>query len=685
MISTGLRYLRSFTGALLLLLALGVAPVYVAAQEPEKAVAQEAKTTAQEGEEAKAEDASQSEKDQEKAEPEPITEAQRLKRLERVIKLDQDKLAETKKQLAEQEAFFDALNTSVEQAVPKLEEKKKQLEEMGGAEASDESAALAKEVQGLEEQIKVGKAELEVRFNTVKTLKGQIQALEKKIATDQQALQTLISPTTLPAPATPAPPVSDAPSPPPAEQPAPSPAQVIVPGAVPSQPAATQQPKEAKPETAEQIEARREAEKREQEAKLAERELVTFVERKRQLEQQIEMEQTLLETAETSRDNLDRALNMARSELDTLIEQGAGKAKMREVKQRIDNIRELVQQNHADIDQRRDYIESLYQRHKELSAEQLAVTQQLKQKIEEAGAARKRSVWLQSPLHPRNLLRWFVERGPRILIVIVAAWILLFLVRVFSRRIARALLMKGESERRGGAKRADTLALSFQSAASVVIIIGAGLLAFQEAGVDIKTVLGGAAILGVAFAFGAQNLMRDYFTGIMIILEDQYELGDLITIGAVTGTVEKVNMRTTVLRDFEGRVHFIPNGEIKSVTNRTYVWGRALLRIPVALKEDPDHVIRVLREVEEEFRADPEVGEWVTDDPVVLGVDKFSEYGMVILTYMKTRPDTVFQTRRELLRRIKKRFDEEGIEISVPNIRLLQGEDAEGTPEKTGQ
>ncbi|NIO43727.1 MAG: mechanosensitive ion channel, partial [Burkholderiales bacterium] len=446
-----------------------------------------------------------------------------------------------------------------------------------------------------------------------------------------------------------------------------------------SQPLTTQQPKEAKPETAEQIEARREAEMLKAEMQAAEQELVTFVERKQDLEQQIELEQKLLESAEMSRDNLDRALNVARTEMHQLIEQGAGRAKLRDVQQRIDNIRLYVEQNRLEIDRRRDYIESLYQRGEDLSAEQLTVTQQLREKREEAEAARKRSVWLQSPLHPHNLWRWVLERGPRILIVIAAAWILLMLVRISSRTIARTLMSKAGTQLRRGTNRADTLALSGQSAATVVIIIGAALLTFQEAGVDVKTVLGGAAILGVAFAFGAQNLMRDYFTGIMIVLEDQYELGDLITIGEVTGTVEKVTMRTTVLRDFEGRVHFIPNGEIKAVTNRTYVWGRALLRIPVSLKEDPDNVIRVLREVEEEFRVDPEFGQWVTDDPVVLGVDKFNEYGMVIVTYINTRPDTVFQTRRELLRRIKRRFDAEGIEISVPHIRLVQGEDTDIT------
>lgn len=168
--------------------------------------------------------------------------------------------------------------------------------------------------------------------------------------------------------------------------------------------------------------------------------------------------------------------------------------------------------------------------------------------------------------------------------------------------------------------------------------------------------------------------MRDYFTGFMILLEDQYELGDLVTIGPITGRVEKVNMRTTVLRDLEGRVHFIPNGEVKTVTNRTYLWGRAVLEVPVGYKEDVDRVMAVILEVANEFRADPEVGSWVTDDPVMLGVDKFTEYGVVIKFMMQTRPDKIFPVRRQLLRRVKNKFDEEGIEISVPHRLIIQCE-----------
>ena len=271
-----------------------------------------------------------------------------------------------------------------------------------------------------------------------------------------------------------------------------------------------------------------------------------------------------------------------------------------------------------------------------ISTMSMTITQQADERRQAAATARKRTVWLESPLHPKNLWRWVSTRGPRMLLVVVVAWALLALLRISARRIARTVVGAPDSTRTRGATRADTLALSFRSAASLVIVVAAVLLVFQEAGVDIKTVLGGAATLGVALAFGAQNLMRDYFTGFMILLEDQYELGDLITVGGITGRVEKVNMRTTVLRDIEGRVHFIPNGEIKAVTNRTYVWGRAVLELPIAFDEDVDRVMDVIQEVAQEFRDDPEMGDWVTDEPVMLGVDKFTEYGVIIKFMVQT-------------------------------------------------
>ena len=201
----------------------------------------------------------------------------------------------------------------------------------------------------------------------------------------------------------------------------PTPQSMVAPGAATAPETATNEAQESGPETAEQIEARKEAEKLEVEAKLAEQDLESFVERKKALDTQIKLEKELLKSAKSSRQNIDRALAQARSDAVSLIEQGASKDKMREVQRRISDIEKLQQENRKEIDQRNEYLDSLYKQRDQLSAEQLDVIQHAETKREQAGQAKKRSVWLASPLHPRNVARWAMERGPRILIVIAVA------------------------------------------------------------------------------------------------------------------------------------------------------------------------------------------------------------------------------------------------------------------------
>ncbi len=600
-----------------------------------------------------------------------LTEIERVMRLERDLEADKKRLEEIKADLAAREDLVDELSEDIKEAQVDLAAKKEQLAEMGGADASAEAAALAGEIQSLEELIQVATTQSDITFQSARTLQGQIQALEQKIANMERAYQESVGPSVKEMETKPEPEAAS-PPPQPSEAPGLTPTQILLPGTGTSPGTEPETPAVAQPETAEQLEARREAEKAEEAARQAAAAVVNFVERKAALENQIEMEEQLLQTARKSRDNLDQALDSVQAELERLIAEDASTDQLQRARNNIEGVEDLQRANREEIDQRRDYLDSLRERLENLHEEQILIQQEAEARRLDAAEARKKSIWLESPLHPTNLWRWASTRGPRMLLVVVVAWILLALVRWSARRVARTVVRSPGKERSRGANRADTLALSFRSALSLFIMVAAVLLVFQEAGVDIKTVLGGAAILGVALAFGAQNLMRDYFTGFMILLEDQYELGDLITVGAITGRVERVNMRTTMLRDIEGRVHFIPNGEIKSVTNRTYVWGRAVLELPIAFSEDVDRVMEVILDEARAFREDEEKGEWVTDEPVMLGVDKFTEYGVVIKFMVQTLPDKIFPTRRELLRRIKKRFDSEGIKISVPHRLLVQ-------------
>jgi len=203
------------------------------------------------------------------------------------------------------------------------------------------------------------------------------------------------------------------------------------------------------------------------------------------------------------------------------------------------------------------------------------------------------------------------------------------------------------------------------------VIFGGGLvMILDEFGVPVVPLMGGAAVMGLAIAFGAQNLIRDYFCGFMMLLEDQYSINDVARIGNISGLVEHITLRITVLRDLEGVRHFIPHGTITSVSNLTHGWSRALFDIQVAYKEDVDRVMATLVELGKDMRTDPQLGAQILEDPEMLGVDALADSGVIIKFFMKTRPLQQWPVKREMLRRIKNRFDELGIEIPFPHQTL---------------
>ena len=446
-----------------------------------------------------------------------------------------------------------------------------------------------------------------------------------------------------------------------------------MPAAEPSKPAES-----SSEMTAAQLQAQKLLKRKERDVALAQQELDEFIERKRALQRQIEFEQELAVSDEKERENLERALVTMEARLEKYRKDGRSEERIKRRERANKNIQRYIDEAVRSGRARAEYIETLLERRKHLEEAQIRITAEVDEAREEADKVRRQVMWLESPIHPQNIAHWAKERGPRMLLVILAALFLIVFVQLSARRIARAVVRPQRGDRSKGTGRADTLAFSFRSASRVLIVVFGVLLVLQEAGVDIKTVLGGAAIIGVAIAFGAQDLMKDYFSGFLILLEDQYQLGDLVTIGGITGTVESVNMRVTVLRDLEGRVHFIPNGNINHVTNRTYTWARPVFEVPVRFDEDVDRVMEVLIEVARGLRDDPEWEGVIIGEPDMLGVDKFTEYGVVIKFMMKTQPDQLFPVRRQMLRRISKRFNELGIQITVPQRLIVRdGPDGE--------
>ncbi len=271
---------------------------------------------------------------------------------------------------------------------------------------------------------------------------------------------------------------------------------------------------------------------------------------------------------------------------------------------------------------------------------------------------------------------WLLQHGTRILIVLlmgVVLWLFLkkFLPPLVRRTIART--MEGESEE-AIKKRTNTLLAVFIGTGKILIAIVIIFMVLSELGIAIAPILAGFGVAGIAVGFGAQYLIRDLIAGIFILLENQYRVGDVIRIADTAGFVEEVNLRKTVLRDLDGILHHIPNGEVKVASNFTKKWARAHLNISVAYKEDLDRVMAILKKIWEEMAEDPDWGQFmISKTPSFLRVDAFGDSGIIIKIAGETQPIKQWDVMGELRRRIKKVFDAEGIEIPWPHTKVYFG------------
>ena len=271
---------------------------------------------------------------------------------------------------------------------------------------------------------------------------------------------------------------------------------------------------------------------------------------------------------------------------------------------------------------------------------------------------------------------WLAESGIRILVIVVIAVALYFVLRHLTPRLIKrtvAQRMKGELEE-AIKQRSDTLSSVLIKASLGIIAILALVTILPEFGINITAMLAGIGIIGIAIGFGAQSLIKDYLSGIFILLEDQYNVGDVVRVAGIAGLVEEVGLRRTVLRDLDGLVHSIPNGEIKAASNFTKGYSRVNLNISVAYGEDLDRVIKVINRVCKEMAGDPE---WNTDlitTPQVLRVDNLGDSGIDIKILGDTKPIRQWAVTGELRLRLKRTFDAEGIEIPWPHTKVYFGD-----------
>ena len=264
----------------------------------------------------------------------------------------------------------------------------------------------------------------------------------------------------------------------------------------------------------------------------------------------------------------------------------------------------------------------------------------------------------------------------RIALIVVLAWLVGRLLRSIIKRIERLSIDGAPGTTSEREKRAQTVGRILRQASSVLVWSLTAMLVLGEFGVDLKPILAGAGILGLAVGFGAQTLVKDIITGFFILLENQIRVGDTITAAGCTGIVESVNLRTTVLRDLDGTTHIIPNSAITVVANATYNWSRALLDVGVAYKEDTDRCEMVLREVGAEMERDETFGKKLIGPFEYPGVVRFDPSSVVLRVVVKTQAHDGPTVLRELRRRVKKSFDKAGIELPLPHVKVVR--DREG-------
>ena len=240
--------------------------------------------------------------------------------------------------------------------------------------------------------------------------------------------------------------------------------------------------------------------------------------------------------------------------------------------------------------------------------------------------------------------------------------------------------MGGRAATAENIRRIDTLAHASRYVISLLITLIASMMILSELGVSIAPILGAAGVAGIAVGFGAQSLIKDYFNGFFILLENQIHEGDVVEVSSKTGVVEKVTLRYILLRDFEGSVHFIPNGLITTVTNKSRGYAYAVIDVKIAYRESIDEAFDVMRKVGSEMRASPEYAAKIVEDIDIAGVQDWADSAVVLRCRFKVIPLEQWGVRREFLRRLKEAFNARGIEIPYPHVTTYVGQDKSGIP-----
>ncbi len=267
--------------------------------------------------------------------------------------------------------------------------------------------------------------------------------------------------------------------------------------------------------------------------------------------------------------------------------------------------------------------------------------------------------------------------GVRIVLIIVAAWVLISVLQrlVRAARIRIAARLDGVD----AVRRAETLGRVVRYLIALVVSALAVMMVLAEVGISLAPILGAAGVVGLAIGFGAQSLVKDYFTGFFLLFEDQIRTGDVVKVADIGGLVEDITLRHVRLRDYDGHVHFVPNNLITTVTNMGRGHAQSVVDVGVAYREDLDEVYSVMRDTGAALRSDPAFQERILGDLELAGVERWDDSAVTVRCRFKVAPLAQWDVRREFLKRLKRAFDQRGIEIPYPHLTVYAGQHKDGT------
>jgi small conductance mechanosensitive channel len=266
-----------------------------------------------------------------------------------------------------------------------------------------------------------------------------------------------------------------------------------------------------------------------------------------------------------------------------------------------------------------------------------------------------------------QVIPWLTNHGIRIVLIAILALLINRLLKRLIVRTVRATVKSDENTSpEAEKKREDTLIRIFTGALNIIIIIVALMMILGELGIEIGPLIAGAGIVGLAVGFGGQYLIRDIITGLFLMLENQYRIGDVVDIEGLSGAVEDISLRKTTLRNLDGTVHHIPHGSITKVSNLSKDFARVNMDMGVAYSTDIEHLIRVINETGMELAADPAFSDSIISPPQFLRVNEFADSAIVVKILGDTKPLKQWEIAGEFRKRLKFAFDREGIEIPFP-------------------